>query len=105
MNRNLDFYSLRQQYKGKLYKDPDFVPSERILKHKQVQWCRPGELFSSPKFVVDGFSRFDVRQGGLGDCWFLAALATLTQHPKLFEKVVPSDNSFDENYAGIFHFR
>ena len=27
------------------------------------------------------------------------------QSKKCFEKVVPSDHSFSENYAGIFHFR
>lgn len=54
---------------------------------------------------MDGYSRFDVQQGELGDCWLLAAAANLTQDPQLFFRVVPDDNSFEENYAGIFHFR
>jgi len=27
------------------------------------------------------------------------------QNKKLFEKIVPTDQGFDENFAGIFHFR
>ncbi len=46
-----------------------------------------------------------MRQGTIGNCWFLAAVANLTQNEKYFKEVVPSDNSFDQNYAGIFRFR
>lgn len=32
-------------------------------------------------------------------------MAALAQHPKLFAHVVPTDQTFEEKYAGIFHFR
>lgn len=54
---------------------------------------------------MEGFSRFDVQQGELGDCWLLAAVANLTLSRKLFFQIVPDDQDFQENYAGIFHFR
>lgn len=106
MSTMLSFNEIRRKCLAakKLYKDPDFQPSEKILRQKNVQWCRPGEICSDPKFVVDGFSRFDVNQGSLGDCWFLAALATLTQNKTRFHKVVPMDNEFGKTYAGVFHF-
>lgn len=92
--------------KGKLFEDPFFAPSEKILrKHENYNWLRPKEITHDPKFYVQGFSRFDVDQGEIGNCWFLAAIASLTQDPKLFLNVVHDDNSFDEKYAGIFHFR
>lgn len=63
------------------------------------------EIADNPQLFVEGFSRFDVQQGELGDCWLLAAVANLTLHPNLFFQIVPEDQSFEENYAGIFHFR
>lgn len=94
----------------KLYEDPDFSPSDNLLmreEDKPVLWLRPREICANPKFVVDGFSRFDVKQGVLGNCWFFAALETMTLNPKLFNKVIFDDNDWekDKQYAGIFHFR
>lgn len=63
------------------------------------------ELVESPMFFEEGHSRFDVKQGELGDCWILAAVASLTLRDELFYRVVPPDQSFTENYAGIFHFQ
>lgn len=40
-----------------------------------------------------------------GDCWLLAALACLSQYQKLMDHVVPPDQSFSRDYAGIFRFR
>lgn len=54
---------------------------------------------------MDGISRFDVEQGEVGDCWFVSALATLTTHDYKLDTVLCDDNSYEENYAGIFHFR
>lgn len=36
--------------------------------------------------------------------WFIAACSSITLDPDVFANVVPSPQSFDEPYAGIFHF-
>ncbi len=54
---------------------------------------------------VGGASRFDVSQGMLGDCWFLAAIGALTQEAQMMAKVVPDDQSFQTDYCGIFRFK
>ncbi|KAM8915943.1 calpain-1 catalytic subunit-like isoform 1-T2 [Spinachia spinachia] len=112
---NQDYQQL-QQYcvtRGVTYIDDAFPPAavsigEGILSPSdmaRVQWLRPMKLTSFPNFILDGISRFDIGQGVLGDCWFLASLAALTFQQEIFEKVVPVDQTFDAKYCGLFHFR
>ncbi|XP_074528553.1 calpain-2 catalytic subunit-like [Halichoeres trimaculatus] len=72
---------------------------------QQIKWIRPLELNPDAVFVKDGTSRFDFQQGEVGNCWFLAAVGVLTFRKGLMTQVVPVDQSFKDNYAGIFHFR
>ncbi|KAK7579905.1 hypothetical protein V9T40_000534 [Parthenolecanium corni] len=107
-----DFYKLRDQcvQNGDLFEDPEFPCVGSSLYYTQepprsFQWLRPSQIISNPEFIVEGASRFDIMQGELGDCWLLAAVANLTLNERLFSQVVPSDQSFQDKYAGIFHFR
>ncbi|XP_059861052.1 calpain-3 isoform X5 [Delphinus delphis] len=93
-----------------LYVDPDFPPDETSLFYSQkfpIQfiWKRPPEICENPRFIIGGANRTDICQGDLGDCWFLAAIACLTLNKRLLFRVIPHDQSFTENYAGIFHFQ
>ncbi|KPJ04881.1 Calpain-3 [Papilio xuthus] len=107
-----DFKDIRSRClaEGRLFEDPEFPAIDRSLYYKErldrpITWLRPSEICEDPQLFVEGYSRFDVQQGELGDCWLLAAVANLTLHRKLFFQVVPDDQSFDEDYAGVFHFR
>ncbi|XP_007460197.1 PREDICTED: calpain-3 isoform X5 [Lipotes vexillifer] len=93
-----------------LYVDPEFPPDETSLFYSQkfpIQfiWKRPPEICENPRFIIGGANRTDICQGDLGDCWFLAAIACLTLNKRLLFRVIPHDQSFTENYAGIFHFQ
>ncbi|XP_043998086.1 calpain-A-like [Gambusia affinis] len=80
----------------------------KILKQEdlvKVKWVRPSELVPKPSFIVDGVSRFDFGQGRAGNCWFVASIGALTFQDVVLEQVVPSEQTFDEDYCGLFHFR
>ncbi|XP_041783640.1 calpain-B-like [Anopheles merus] len=112
-----DFQTLRDRClaEGTLFEDPEFPANNFSIYHsnppkkgeREFEWKRPGEIVPSPKFVTEGFSRFDVRQGIIGNCWFISSCSALTSHQELFERVVPLDNGQFEpdHYAGLFHFR
>lgn len=59
----------------------------------------------NPHFALNGKKKCDINQGDLGDCWFLAALADITQDQHLIDIIVPTGQSCTDDYAGIFHFR
>ncbi|XP_038567861.1 calpain-9 [Micropterus salmoides] len=106
------FEELRQEClrKGVLFEDPDFPATDSSLFFSQkvpveIKWKRPKELCANPKFIVGGADRTDICQGQLGDCWLLAAIASLTLKKEALARVVPHDQEFDHNYAGIFHFQ
>lgn len=110
----------RCRERGTLFEDPEFpaidskVFKKRVLPGGQsFEWLRPQELLdaqgSSEKaeFVVGGASRLDINQGMLGDCWLLAAIASLTGEEKLMNKVIRLDK-YDKfgspGYCGAFQF-
>ncbi|XP_017705548.1 PREDICTED: calpain-13 [Rhinopithecus bieti] len=100
--------SIHQMFKDDTFPAADSSIGQKLLQEKRlsnVMWKRPQELPGGPPhFILDGISRFDIQQGGAGDCWFLAALGSLTQNPQYMQKILKVQ-SFSQPYAGIFHFR
>ncbi|XP_067853259.1 calpain-5-like [Heptranchias perlo] len=100
----------------RLFEDPHFPATNESLFYTksppgEIEWRRPQELCESPRLFVDGISSHDLKQGELGNCWFVAACSCLALRDGLWQKVIPDwkkqdwDSKNPNNYAGIFHFR
>ncbi|KAL4219876.1 Calpain-5 [Mactra antiquata] len=113
--KNQDYSKLKKecQTKGNLFVDPEFPAQDKSLfytsgKLAGVTWKRPKDICENPKLFVAGTSSGDVTQGRLGNCWFVAASSCLALYKELCDRVIPSDQEWDENkpdeYCGIFRF-
>uniref|UniRef100_A0A8C2GTF6 Zgc:162184 n=1 Tax=Cyprinus carpio TaxID=7962 RepID=A0A8C2GTF6_CYPCA len=98
----------------KRFVDDKFPPDSSSIDPKnklkldldKIEWLRPSKIVSDPQLIVQGVSRFDYSQGSyLGNCWFLASVGALTFQKEIMDQVMPADQSFGKDYAGIFHFR
>ncbi|KAM0812698.1 hypothetical protein AB5N19_12689 [Seiridium cardinale] len=63
----------------------------------RVDW-----IFDSPQFIVNGFSSSDIKQGCNGDCWWLAAVATIAHRKDLMEKVCVARDEDCGVYGFVF---
>ncbi|XP_061172467.1 calpain-B-like isoform X9 [Saccostrea echinata] len=109
INQSYDVIKKKCLEEGCLFEDPEFEAEDSSIFFSRApprpfEWKRPHEICDNPVFISDGASRFDVQQGELGDCWLLAAVASLTVNQRLFAKVVPPDQTFEDGYCGMFRF-
>uniref|UniRef100_A0A8C4T7E9 Calpain 8 n=1 Tax=Erpetoichthys calabaricus TaxID=27687 RepID=A0A8C4T7E9_ERPCA len=114
---NQDYYVLNKNclQAGTLFVDNTFPGEPSSLgfnelgpespKTQGVVWKRPGEICANPQFTSGGMSSTDACQGALPDCWLLAAIASMTTDKNVLLHVVPDGQSFQANYAGVFHFK
>lgn len=63
----------------------------------RVDW-----IYEKPAFTIDGFSTSDIMQGSNGDCWWLAAVATLCSDKRLLEKVCVARDEECGVYGFVF---
>ncbi|KAM4726272.1 LOW QUALITY PROTEIN: calpain-1 catalytic subunit-like [Anableps anableps] len=114
--KDQDYKQLKEALlnKGQLFQDEEFpanldslgkLEDITVEQLKEVEWLRPCDLHSDAAFIVAGASRFDFKQGDVGNCWFLSSIGSLTLRKSLMVEVVPLDQNFKDGYAGIFHFK
>ncbi|KAL5015863.1 hypothetical protein ScPMuIL_005452 [Solemya velum] len=99
---------------SELFCDPDFPADNSVLFYgshgdPRVVWKRPKDIveeWQQPHMMVDGMTRDDIKQGILGDCWFLSSCAAVSQREKFMSKVMPKDQPlYGDGYRGVVMFR
>ena len=108
-----DYEAIRRHCweKNQCFTDYEFLElcsTDKLEIRKKVRWMRPIDIEERPKFTVDGATRGDVGQGGLGDCWAISAMASLSGRPDLLKVVIPDlyqQVLYGSKYCGILRFR
>ncbi|EHH21825.1 hypothetical protein EGK_04978 [Macaca mulatta] len=74
---------------------------------EDITWRRPQEICAMPRLFPDDPQEGQVKQGLLGDCWFLCACAALQKSRHLLEQVIPPGQPSwaDQEYQGSFTCR
>ncbi|XP_029417502.1 calpain-10 isoform X3 [Nannospalax galili] len=74
---------------------------------EDITWRRPQEICATPQLLPDNPWEGQVKQGLLGDCWFLCACAALQKHRHLLDQVFPPGQPSwsDQEYCGLFTCR
>ncbi|XP_061204710.1 calpain-10 isoform X5 [Neopsephotus bourkii] len=103
--------------KRDLYTDPTFPASDTSLFFDystplaqfrgEISWLRPKDICSTPRLFSSNLQDVQVKQGILGDCWFLCACVALQKSKYLLNKVIPPGQPSwtDESYQGCFTCR
>nr|XP_021148729.1 calpain-10 isoform X2 [Columba livia] len=103
--------------KRDLYTDPAFPASDTSLFFDcctplaqfrgQISWLRPKDICSTPRLFSNNLQDVQVKQGILGDCWFLCACVALQKSKYLLNKVIPPGQPSwaDDSYRGCFTCR
>jgi hypothetical protein len=89
----------------------DFVTAAKLLTRSSssIDEPNPGSvhrvdwIFDKPQFEIDGFHSSDVVQGANGDCWFIAAVATICSNPELIRKVCVEKDEECGVYGFVFY--
>lgn len=110
------FYSLVSELGDtvKFFEDSEFPAAlsslcepgdnEQEQRFKDFEWRRPNELFpDSFHLFLEDIEPNDIRQGSLGDCYFLSVLGSLAEWPKRIRKMFASDELEFHGCYGV-HF-
>ncbi|CAD8179009.1 unnamed protein product [Paramecium pentaurelia] len=95
--------------------DPEFLPVDSSIFGDEeteldtlIQWRRPSAFFQlkdankRPEIFFDKIEPNDIKQGALGNCWFLSALSSLAERPALVKRLFVTMTT---NSLGIYRIK
>ncbi len=96
--------------KGEPWTDQDFPPEMRSLANendeaeqrermKDYSWKRLSDIYKDCKVFSAGITPNDIKQGGLGNCYYLSVLSAMAEFP---ERIEACFHTKEPNSAGIY---
>ena len=110
---------------GELFTDPNFPPDKNSLmglnssgkpidseayktnssslNPNEITFKRPSEIFKNKTISLfeNDISVDDIKQGGLGDCYFLSSISALAKYPKIIDGIFKSEGLKSNGYYEI----
>ena len=89
------------------YIDPvEGEKSAKRIKTNSLVWKRCSDIFKNKKYLLfeEKIEMADINQGSLGDCYFLASVAALTDYPNLIYKIFITKEINKEGYFEVLLF-
>lgn len=106
-----DFYNITTMFTDDVYPKDDALYWQDYTSEKtgqvssfeaRVNWVRASDQFpGNPFWGTDGISPLDIRQGAVGDCWFMVTASAMAEKPKRLEKIFLNTNG-ETNKNGIY---
>jgi len=99
----------RNLLRGQLFTDHFFPPTthsiqgdnRQSLSTETITWKRPREFAKgTPLLFKDSIDPRDIKQGVLGDCWFLGAVSALAESPQFIQRLFPDGDALRD--IGMF---
>ena len=83
---------------------PEDITQDDLNGWERIQWARIENILGSKNYQVfyEGINKEDIIQGGLGDCYFLSAVAALCKYPQLVEKLFLIKTKSNEHCYGCY---
>lgn len=84
------------------YKNVNDINTFRNGRRGIVGWKRPGEIWGDDFSLLGSYADFKpqgIRQGMLGDCWFLAGATALAEHPERLYNVIHTNSRGYDGYT------
>ena len=88
---------------GKPIDEEAYKQNKSSINLNEITFKRCSEIFKDKKYLLfkDKIEMADIKQGGLGDCYFLASIANLANYPSLIFRMFLTKTINEEGYFEI----